>query len=261
MKVAAMCGLYHANVLPVHTQMTQQHLVNNYFMSWSQVYRQMFSLCLQYLLPEEIERVSGRAIQASPDEIHNMYDFAVKFDVREHDTDFVLEKLKTINQFVLPMDSGGMIDRNKLIKIMVGAIAPETSTEILTDQQSATQKQYKDVQNDLAMMMLGLEAQYTQNDPQAQVKMQSLQEIMQKNPKAQQQVRSDGMFQQLLQNYQKNLQMSILQEQNKQIGRTGVSPVGDKFMQQQKQGQPIEADPALANELAPSQQPQAPEQQ
>ncbi len=70
-----------------------------------------------------------------------------------------------------------------------------------------------------------------------------MQDIMSKNPKAQQQSQSDGMFQALLTNYQKNLQMSIMQQQNAQIGRTGVSPVGDDFAMAQKTGQPIEADP------------------
>jgi hypothetical protein len=225
----------------------------------------MFSLCLQYLLPEEIQRVTEIEIKATPEEIHKMYDFAVKFDVREHDTDFVLEKLKTINQFVLPMDSSGLIDRNKLIKLLVNAIAPETAAEILTDQATASQKQYKDVQNDLALMMLGLEAQYTQMDPAAGVKMNALQEILQKNPKAQEQIKSDGVFQQLLNNYQKNLQMSISQEKNKEIGRTGVSPVGDQFTEMAKQGEQPQPDQAVANQLLPQGaqqgQPQMPQQQ
>lgn len=243
LKVAQQYGLYHPNVLPVQTQMTQQHAVNNFFLAWSSAYKQIFALCMQYMLPEEIERICGVSIQTSNLEINQMFDFSIKFDVREHDTDYVLEKLKAINQFVLPMDSAGAIDRNKLIRKLVEAIAPETAQDILIDQQSATQKQYKEVQNDLAMMMLGLETQYTENDPQAGAKMQAMNEIMSKNPKAQQMSQSDGVFQALLQNYAKNLEMSITQQKNAQIGRTGVSPIGDQFVQQQQNGEPIVADP------------------
>jgi len=243
LKIAKMFGLYHEKVLPAQTQMTQQYFVNNFFLAWSQVYRQIFSLCMQYMLPEEIERVCGIPLQVSTTDNNQMFDFCVKFDVRELDTDYVLEKLKSINQFVLPMDTGGNIDRNKLIRKLVEAIAPETAQDILIDQQTATQKQYKDVQNDLALMMLGLEAQYTENDPQAGAKMQALNDILGKNPKAQQMSKSDGMFQKLLENYAKNLQMSISQQQNAQIGRTGVSPVGDQFAEAQQKGEPIEADP------------------
>jgi hypothetical protein len=240
MKVCSQFGLYHPNLVPTQTQMTQQFMVNNFFLAWSEVYKQLFSLCMQYLTPEEIQRVAGIPIQVSEMDNFGMFDFSVKFDIREHDTDYVLEKLKTINQFVLPMDTAGAIDRNKLIRRLVEAIAPETAQEILIDQQTATQKQYKEVQNDLALMMLGLEAQYTENDPQANAKMQAMQDIMSKNPKAQQASQGDPIFQALLQNYAKNLQMSIMQQKNAQIGRTGVSPVGDQFAQAQQSGEPIE---------------------
>ena len=240
MKVAYMFGLYHPNIVPTQTQMTQQFLVNNYFNAWSQVYKQLFSLTIQYLPKEEVERVTGVPLQVDTTDLHQMFDFMVKFDIREHDTDYVLEKLKAINQFVLPMDTAGAIDRNKLIRKLVEAIAPETAPDILIDQQTATQKQYKEVQSDLALMMLGLEAQYTENDPQAGAKMQAVQDIMQKNPKAQQMAQGDPVFQALLQNYSKNLQMSMTQQKNAQIGRTGVSPVGAQFAQAQRRGEPIE---------------------
>ena len=240
LKVAQTFGLYHPNVVPAQTQMTQQFIVNNFFLSWSQVYRQIFALAMQYMLPEEIERICGVAIKYDDTEVNQMFDFSVKFDVRELDTNFVIEKLKAINQFVLPMDTGGNIDRSKLIKATVDAIAPESAKDIFIDQRTATQKQYREVQNDLAMMMLGLEAQYTENDPQAGVKMQAMQDIMSKNPKAQQAAQTDGVFQALFQNYQKNLQMSLMQQQNAQIGRTGVTPVGDELKEKMASGEPIE---------------------
>lgn len=244
LKTAQTFGLYHPNVIPAQTQMTQQFIVNNFFLSWSQVYRQVFALAIQYMLPEEIERVCGVPIQYNETDINQMFDFSVRFDVRELDTNFVIEKLKAINQFVLPMDTGGNIDRSKLIKATVDAIAPESAKDIFIDQRTATQKQYRDVQNDLALMMLGLEAQYTENDPQAGVKMQAMQDIMSKNPKAQQMAQTDGVFQALLQNYQKNLQMSVMQQQNAQIGRTGVTPVGDELKEKMAAGEPIEPEQA-----------------
>jgi predicted DNA-binding protein YlxM (UPF0122 family) len=67
--------------------------------------------------------------------------------------------------------------------------------------------------------------------------MQYLQEIASKSPKVQQSVQGDQMTQALFQNYQKNLQMSIMQQQNKQIGRTGVTPVSDQMSQEAQQPQ------------------------
>jgi len=79
---------------------------------------------------------------------------------------------------------------------------------------------------------------YKENDPTAETRMQYVQDIISKNPKAQMAAQQDPVFQTLMQNYVKNMQMSVMQQQNAQIGRTGVTPVGDQMMQQQMQQQP-----------------------
>jgi hypothetical protein len=148
-----------------------------------------------------------------------------------------MEKLKSIVETVVPLDSGGVIDRNKLVKLVVEAISPDAARELIIDQTTASQKMYKDVINDVGMMMLGNEAMYVENDPAAQSKMQYLQEILQKNPKAQQAAQSDRIFQILLENYSKNLQMSVEQQKNKEIGRIGVSPASEQIQQEMQEGQ------------------------
>ena len=233
-------GLYHPNIVPTKTQMTQQFMVNNWLSSWSKIYKQVVSLSLQYMDGAEIERVVGMPIVLQPQELSAMYDFNVSYNVRELDTDYVLEKLKAISSFVVPMDSGGVIDRNKLTARFVEAISPEAAKDIIMDQASASQKMYSDVQTDIAKMMAGMEPQYVENDPAAQSKMQFVQDIVQKNPKVQAAAQQDQQFQMLFQNYTKNLQMSVSQQQNKSIGRIGVTPVSDKMAAegQQQQQQP-----------------------
>lgn len=230
---AAYFGLYHPAVPPVKTQTTQQFLVNNWLNAWSKVFKQVVSLTLQYMDGGQIERVAGIPIVVSPNDICHAYDFNVSYNVRELDTDYVMEKLKAISQFVVPMDSGGVIDRNKLTARFVEAISPEAAKDIVLDQASASQRMYEQVQTDIAKMMAGMEPQYVENDPAAKSKLQFAQDIMQKNPKAQQAAQADQQFQALLQNYFKNLQMSVSQQENKTIGRIGVTPVSDQFAQQQ----------------------------
>jgi hypothetical protein len=138
--------------------------------------------------------------------------------------------------FVVPMDAGGVLNRNELVTRFVEAISPEASKSLILDQAAASQKMYEQVQTDFAKMMLGMEANYVENDPSAKTKLQYAQDIMQKNPKAQQAAQADPQFQALLQNYFQNLQMSVSQQENKTIGRLGVTPVSDKFAQQQQQG-------------------------
>jgi hypothetical protein len=225
-------GLYHPSVPQIKTQSTQQFLVNNWLTAWSSVYKQMVCLALQYLDGAEIERVCGVPIVLQPQELSESYDFSVSYNIRELDTDYVLEKLKAISSFVIPMDAGGVIDRNKLTARFVEAISPEAAKDIVLDQASASQRMYGDVQTDIAKMMAGMEPQYVENDPAAQMKLQFVQDIVQKNPKVSQAAQSDEQFQALFQNYVKNLQMSVQQQQNKTIGRFGVTPVSDKMSQQ-----------------------------
>lgn len=224
-------GLYHPNIPVPKTQTAQQFIVNNWLDVWSEAFGMSFSMMLQFTPPEQIEGITGRMIPQAVSGISNQYDFQVKYDVRDLDTMFVIEKLKAITQFVLPLDSGGAIDRNKLVKAAIEAIDPDKAKDLIIDVGSASQLLYNKVQSDLGLMMLGNEAMYTENDPSAQSKLQYLQDIMSKNPKAQQYMQSDPHFRALLDNYVKNLQMSVMQEQNKQIGRTGVTPVGQAAAQ------------------------------
>ena len=207
--------------------------VNNWLTAWSKIYKQVVCLTLQYMDGAEIERVVGMPVVLQPQELSAMYDFNVSYNVRELDTDYVLEKLKAISTFVVPMDAGGVIDRNKLTARFVEAISPEAAKDILLDQASASQRMYADVQTDIAKMMAGMEPQYVENDPAAQMKLQFVQDIVQKNPKVSQAAQGDEQFQALFQNYVKNLQMSVQQQQNKTIGRFGVTPVSDKMASQQ----------------------------
>lgn len=217
---------------PNKVRMMQQLQVNNWLQFWTQVYKQLFSLCLQFMPEEEVVRITGAPLKQNMSEIHSEYDFNVRFDVRDTDPEFVMEKLKAIVETVVPLDSGGVIDRNKLVKLVVEAISPDAARELVIDQTTASQKLYKDVMNDVGMMMLGNEALYVENDPAAQSKLAYLQEILQKNPKASSAAQSDRIFQILLENYTKNLQMSVEQQKNKTIGRIGVTPATEQIQQE-----------------------------
>jgi hypothetical protein len=232
---ASYFGLPHPNIMPQKTQTTQQFIINNWLDVWSESFSMVFSLMLQYMQPDEIESITGKSIPQNMSSVSNMFDFQVKYDVRELDTNFVIEKLKAITQFVLPLDAGGVIDKNKLVKAAIEAIDPDKAKELIINTGTASQLLYKDIQSDLGLMMLGNEAQYVENDPSAATKMQYLQDIMGKNPKAQQAMQSDPHFRAMLENYMKNLQMSVSQQQNKQIGRTGVTPVAEQAGNQMQQ--------------------------
>jgi hypothetical protein len=221
---AAYFGTVNALVPPARTQMAQQTLVNSWLMTWRTVFRQMFSLCCQYMPAQEIQRITGGTLPQNLSEIHNEFDLNVRFDVMNMDKEYVAQKIDFLTK-ISQLDSGGVLNRNRLTEMMIQAIAPEMAGELIMNQAQASQKMFKDVQTDIGMMLLGNEALYQENDPTAQTKLQYAQQVIQSNPKAQGALQNDENFQALFQNYVKSLQMSVMQQQNAQIGRIGVTPV------------------------------------
>jgi hypothetical protein len=221
---AAYFGTSNPNVMPMTTQMLQQALVNSWLLSWRSVFRQMFSLCCQYMPAEEIFRITGGQLPQNISEIHNEFDINVRFDVMNLDKEYIAQKVDFLTK-IKQMDTGGVLNANRITEMLIQAIAPEMAGELIMNQEQASQKMFKDVQSDIGMMLLGNEVLYQENDPAAQTKMQFTQQVMQNNPKAQAALQSDLNFQALFQNYIKNLQMSVMQQQNAQIGRLGVTPM------------------------------------
>lgn len=216
-------GLPHGNIPPLTTTMKQQALVNNWLASWTEVYQQMLALTLQYLSPDDMQRVTGVPLQVS--DLNTLPDFIMKFDARDMNDDYVLKKLEVIAQQLLPLDAGGSIERNTLIKKMVSSLAPEMADEILIDQGSASQKLFNETKAEIVAMQAGYEANYQEKDPAAQSKLQYVQQLIESNPKAQGQMQEDEQFKALLENYTQSLQFQLQQQQNSQVGKIGVKPV------------------------------------
>ena len=227
---AAYFGTLNGQVDPRKTQLSQQMMVNTWLLTWRTIFRQMFSLCCQYMSPAEIQRITGGQLPQSLSEIHNEFDLTVKFDVMDLDKDYIAQKIDFLTK-VAQLDTGGVLNRNKLTEMMIQAIAPEVAKDLILNPQDASKQMFKDVQSDIGNMLLGNEALYQENDPTAQTKLQYTQQIMQSNPKAQAALQQDENFKALFDNYVKSLQMSIMQQQNAQIGRIGVTPVAQQAQQ------------------------------
>ena len=207
-------------VAPAVTQMRQQRIINNWLHGWTEAFRQVLTLTLQYVGPEEIQRVTASQT-ALPQDIQD-FDVMLKFDVRELSTDLVTEKLKAISTLVLPLDTAGVIDRAKLISVALRAIDPNLASELVMQQGPASQKMFNETNDELALISLGNPPQLRENDPTAAMRLQFSQQVLQSNPKYQAQVQQDPLFQANLQKYIENLQFSVQQQQNAVTGRLGV---------------------------------------
>jgi len=229
LQVDAYFGRPNAKIPQPQTMMKQQRIVNEWLRSYSEVYRHAFRLCVQYMAPEEIMRITGTPAAEAITQDAVRFDFNLKFNVSEMDNELVKQKMQTIATAIVPLDVAGTIDRGRLIDKLLRAVAPESADELLTDQVGASRKMYEEVKNDIGNMLVGIEATYTDasNDPTSPVKMQFAQEIASTSPGVQEAMQGGNeLFGQLFEKYMQNLQMGMQQQQNKQVGRWGVQPMG-----------------------------------
>ena len=219
-------GFPNAQLPPAVSQVKQQRITNAWLSIWQEAYQQILCLAVQYMDADEIKAVTGSELPLNMQV--NDYDIILKFDVAEAlDAEGVEKRLSAIAQYIVPQDMDGVIDRAKLIEFQTRAIAPEYAEDLIVPQEQATIKMKEQVKSDVTKMMAGVEPEYTKDvDPAAGNKLAMLQNIVQNNPKLQQQIQSgDEMLQQMLEAYQQNLQFCVQQQENAMIGRMGMSPV------------------------------------
>ena len=203
----------------------QMHIQGN-LISWTEAFQQEFGLLRQYLDPEEFMRITGAPapLPNDPASISQEVDFILTFDARELDPQFIESKLNAIKNVILPIDAAGVIDRAKLVQLLLKAIDPTLAKELVSDPQSASQQIFQKVKSDISGMMLGFEPEYVEMDPTSERQLQYADSLVQSNPKVGQQMQQDESFRELLMKWQKNRQQSVVQEKNKIVGAIGVTP-------------------------------------
>lgn len=220
-------GRFNPAVPPPLIAAKQEKHAGDFFTFWGDVFKHMMALTVQFN-PQEIVRVSGTPQLAglSPRTIIAEVDIGFEFDTMELDRDYLVKKMGVINEMILPGDVTGSIDRAALTNLMTRMVDSRFAGKVLQDRGTASQKLFEEVLGQTVKMATGNEASYPENDPTAPMKLQYLNEIVQKNPKYQELLGRDPRFRELMENYYHSLEMSVKQQQNKQIGRIGVKPVG-----------------------------------
>jgi hypothetical protein len=214
-------GRSNPEIPPGETQIQQQVVVSRWLRHQSNLICRIWALIQRFDSDERYAKVTGTGEMIPRDP--GMHNFQMHFDVREMDNEFVEKKLQAISNFILPEDNLGVIDRVGLIRKKLQVIDPSLAEELITDNAEASQKMFNDVKSQVAYMSLGNQAEYVENDPTANIKMQFLNQIIQANPKYMEQYQNEPMFKELVDRYVQNLNMSVMQQQNKQIGRIGVN--------------------------------------
>lgn len=221
-------GRLAADVPPARAQVKQQLEMQDDLIFWTEVFEQTLQLAMEYLTPQEFTRVTG----AQPDPnllsegIDRLYDFFLTMDVKDLDPEMMATKLEAVGKMA-QFDRGGVIDYNKLLQMGLVAIDPSLAQRLIKPSGEASRQMFEKVRGDFAQMALGNEAIYDeQMNPSAGMELQFAQQVMEGNPQYQQRLTTDARFRELVENWNKNKQQSLKQQENVAIGRSGVKPIG-----------------------------------
>lgn len=217
-------GLAGEGVPPTRQQIKQQMLVNTFLLMWTEAFQQIFGLCEQFMPDGEFQRITGSSEPLPKGRaIGQQEDLMLTLDVRELDMEFVLAQYKAIATGVLPFDQDNVVDKGKLVRIMLRSINPSLAQEVIRGEGSGPKQVMQRVQSDLMRMLMGFEPEYGQDDdPSAQMRMQAAQQIMQTNPKLQAALKQDPDFGERLKKYEESIVFNLKQQENKTTGRVGV---------------------------------------
>ena len=211
------------------TPLYNQDLVDSWLKDVALVGQQVLSLVQQYMDPAEVMRVVGG--QEAPfdqgrEAIQGRYDLQLLWDARDIDHEFLEQKINLIAQMVVPLDAGGVLNRNGLLRTVMSAIDPNMAEELIRPEEDVTQKEIEEEKMEWVKMESGLES--TMLPPNSgqnpQLRLQTLQTILETNPGAQEKLQTDQNFAAAVENRVKHLQFLVDQSANAQIGKIGVNP-------------------------------------
>jgi hypothetical protein len=231
-------------VPPQMAMIHAQEMVDSWLLDMKLCIIQTMALAQQYLTPEEVSRVTGNAslaFSASPQDIRGRFDITAEFDARLLDNEALGAKLKYLSEILVPMDSFGVIDRAGLVKYMFQAVDPNMAAMLVQDIGAATQQEIEDEQGAFAKISAGTEPPLKEGGQNAQVRLQTLQQIIQSNPAVSQRYQQDEIFRRMLDARMQAFQFQLQQSQNAVIGRVGAQPALQQMAQEQQLGGPAAA--------------------
>ena len=233
-------GRMAEGVAPQLSMLHTQELIDGWLIDMKLCVVQTMALAQQYMTPEEIQRVTGNPLPfaASGADIRGRFDITAEFDARLLDNEALSAKLDYLAKILVPMDSFGVIDRVGLIKYMFQAIDPNMAALLVQDIGAATAAEQEDEQGAFAKIAAGTEPPLKEGGQNAQVRLQTLQTIIQSNPAVQQRYQQDEIFRKMIDARAQGFQFQLQQQQNAVIGRVGAQPALQQMAQEQQLGGP-----------------------
>ena len=227
-------GIPRADLAPQRSALAQQDLVDSWLSDCSLILGQTFQLAQQYLDDIQFVRVAGgmpMPFRASRQEIQGRFDMRLDFDARTFDSEALEVKIKGLIE-LLPLDVMGVVDRVGLVRFLFSAIDPNMAEFLIKDVEAAAQQEIEDEQLQFTKIAAGTEPPLKSDGQNAQLRLQTLQQIVQANPAVQQRYAQDEIFKSMLDARMQAFSFALQQQQNAQIGRVGAQPALEKMAQQ-----------------------------
>ena len=257
-------GLMSEDVPPSRMQTAQEKSVRRFLIAWTRAFQQVLCLYQTHGDDKEFAKITGapegwlEERRTEPGVLSSIFDF----DVRELDAEMFREQVKAMNTVVLPNDVLGVIERGQYAAWMArGIVGPRVARSFLRTLPDASGALKDKAELQVLKMFAGTPpALIDKDDPTAASLLQyTKQNVMQNpnylkalndealvalaGPQAQQLAQQlqprqpNEIFSGLLVTWLKNLQfIGVTQQQNKQIGRTGVAPAEDQMPAPMGQG-------------------------
>lgn len=221
-------GRRNANLDPETADARTQKKVTSFLLLWTRALVRVVELCQSRMPDAKFAEITGAPagwLDANRNK-PGMLSARLECDIRELNPEYVATMLKTVNEAVIPQDVGGITNRGEWTKAQWQMINPRLARSLVMDEGAAGEQMFEKVKSDVALMFVGQEARYVENDPSAKAKIGYLEQVVQANPnyKAALTGQGSGRFAKLLQKYYENLQFSVTQRDNAAVGRVGVQP-------------------------------------
>lgn len=220
-------GLF-GEIDPILKQRRHEEIADTYIEQLKPVVRQTGQLIKQYMPDADVAMVVGslsRPFHVTRAEIQGEYEITATVDMRDVDPEFLEKKLQFIAQ-LKQMDSGGILDVNKLIRIGAESIDYTLADEAVQDTGPVTEKEMEDERRAISRIIGSGLAEPLPKAGNFQLRLQTLQTTLQEGSQSSPdfQERMTKGVTAILENRAKYYQNQIQQyTQNPQIGRSLVT--------------------------------------
>jgi len=198
--------------------------INKIFGSLAASLRQIWNLFKKYGNEVTYFRVVGvqseeaTEFQRGPEE--EDFFFKWRYNLRDADSDYSIEKIKSMMEIASAMDRTGAVDWTEFLQVALELQDPNIASRVLRPAEVDTEKVIMEVQDDLTKIFSGVAVNLKPNTP-PQIAMQTIQNWAQ-SPDVVARYQADEAFKERVDAYTQQVEMAAMQNENKIVGRLGA---------------------------------------